>query len=98
MAAEVLISATWSITTGWPLAADLVADGGLDLQLAARLQAERDIVAHGAGDPAVLGHARHRGEAHAGDAAHDIEHGRNHIDPRNRSNVPLQIDHMRGLP
>ena len=77
-------------------AADLVADGRFDLQFAARLQTERDIVAHGTRDPPVLGHARHRGKAHAGDPAHHIEHGRNNVDPRNRSNVPLQIDHMRG--
>ena len=60
---------------GLPARADLVADGGLDLELAARLEAERDVVADAAGNPAVLGDTRDRGEPHAGHAAHDIQDG-----------------------
>ena len=71
--------------------ADLVADGGLDLQLAAGLQAEIDLVAHLAGDPAVLGDPRHGGEAHAGGAAHDLEDGRHRIDAPDRGDVLVQI-------
>ena len=65
--------------------ADLVADRGFDLELAARLQAEGDLVAHRAGDPAVLGDPRDGGEAHAGGAADDFEDGRHRVDRRDRA-------------
>ena len=54
------------------VAADLVADGGLDLQLAAGRQPEIDGVENAAGDPTILTYPRHGGEAHAGRAAHDL--------------------------
>jgi hypothetical protein len=74
-----------------PAAADLVADRGRDLQLAAWLQAELDIVAHGAGDPAVLGHARHSGETHPCRAAHDVEDHRHGVDPRDRGQIRVDV-------
>lgn len=42
----------------FPALPDFAADGGLDLQLVAWLQAERQIVSRGAGDPSVFGDAR----------------------------------------
>ena len=62
-----------------------------DFELAARLEAEGDLVVHGAGNPAVLGDARHRGEAHARRAAHDIEDLRHHIDLGDRGQVVRDI-------
>ena len=79
------------MTTASPRCADLVADGGLDLELAAGLQAEVDLVAHRAGDPAVLGDARDRGKAHAGGAADDVEDGRNRVDAADRVDVVLEV-------
>jgi hypothetical protein len=52
---------------------DLGAKRGLDLQFAARLQAESKPVAHCTGNPSVLRDSRDCGEAHSGDAAHDLE-------------------------
>ncbi len=76
--------------TGLAAFADLVADRRLDLQLAARRQPESDIVAHAAGDPAILGDTRHRGEAHAGGAADDVEDRRHRIDPPDRCDIELE--------
>ena len=96
--AKILIRADVVDCHRQPGATDFVADGRFDLEFATRLQSERDIVTHGTRDPPVFGHTRNGREAHACDPAHHIEHGRNHVDPRNRSNVSLQIDHMRGPP
>ena len=52
---------------------DLAADRGRDLELAARLQAEVDLVAHGARDPPRVGDSCDGCEAHAGGAAHDFQ-------------------------
>ena len=52
------------------------ADGRVEFQLAAGLEAEADLVAHLAGNPAVRSDARHGGETHAGRAAGDIENRR----------------------
>jgi hypothetical protein len=65
--------------------ANLVADRGFDLELAARLQAEGDLVAHRAGDPAVLGDPGDGGKAHAGGAADDLEDGGHRVDRRDRA-------------
>jgi hypothetical protein len=51
------------------------------------LQAEGDVVLDRAGDPAVLGDARHRGEAHAGGAADHVQDFRRHVDPGDRRHV-----------
>jgi hypothetical protein len=60
--------------------ADLITDGGLHLELAVWLEAERDVVLHRAGDPAILGDACNRREAHARRTAHDIEDERHDVD------------------
>ena len=67
----------------------LVADGRLDLELAARLEAERDVVLDRAGDPAILGDPRHGGEAHARGAAHHVEDRRHHVEATDGGDVPL---------
>jgi hypothetical protein len=56
-------------------------------QFAADAQAERDLVADGAGDPAILGDASDRGEAHAGGSARDLENFRNDVQAANRGHV-----------
>jgi hypothetical protein len=76
---------------GFMAGADLVADGGFDLQLAAWSQAEIDVVEHAADDPAIFGNASDRRKAHAGGTADDIENGRNGIDTRDDVNVVLEI-------
>ena len=58
---------------GVTLGADLVAKGGLDLQLAADADAESDLVANGAGGPFGFRHAGDGGEAHARDPATDFK-------------------------
>ena len=77
--------------TGFAAVADLVADGGLDLQLAARLQPEFDLVAHRAGDPAILGDARDRGEAHAGGAADHLQDRGHGVESCDRRDFSLGI-------
>ncbi len=69
----------------------LVADGGLDLELAAGLQAEPDFVVHRAADPPLFGDARDRGEPHAGDPADDIQDGRDGIDGADGIDVRPEI-------
>ncbi len=62
---------------------DLVADGRLEAQLTARLEAEGDVILDGAGDPAVIGDARDGSEPHSGGLAHHVEdrgHGRDALD------------------
>ena len=58
---------------------DLVADRGLDLQLVPGLQPEVDQIERAAGNPAVFGHARHGGKAHAGGAADYVQNGGNRV-------------------
>ena len=93
MAAEDWSAATWSMTTAWPLSRISSQIVVLDLELAAGQQAEVDLVADGAGDPAVLGHSGDRGEAHARCAADDFQDGRHHVDARDRLDVFLQVPH-----
>jgi hypothetical protein len=76
---------------GLAAGANLVADGGLDLQLAAGPQAELDVVPHRTADPSVFGNARHRRKAHPGRAADDVEDDGNRIDPGDRVDVGLEV-------
>ena len=79
------------MTTASPAGPDLVADRGLDLQFAAGLEPEADVVEHAAGDPAVLGDAGDGRKAHAGRAADDVENRRHGIDPAHRIDVSLEV-------
>ena len=72
-------------------AADLVADGGLQQQLAARHQVKADIVPGGAADPAIVGDTRHRGKAHAGGAADHFQNGGNRRNGGDGVEVSLEI-------
>ena len=74
-----------------PAVSDLAADGGFHLQLSAGLQAEGDLVANRAGNPTIVGHARDRGESHAGRAADHFQDRRNHIDRGDRRDVGCRI-------
>ncbi len=69
------------------MAANLVAERGLEHQFAANAQAERDLVADGAGDPAIIGDASDGGEAHAGGPARDLEDLRNDVQAADRGHV-----------
>ena len=69
----------------------LVADRGLDLELAAGLQPERDLVVDGKAHPALRRDARDRREAHAGDAAHDVEDRRNRRNRLDRVDIRAEI-------
>ncbi len=90
MAAKVVVLGDVVDDDGVAAGADRVADRRLDLQLAARLQAESDLVAHGAGDPAVLGDPRDGGETHARRAAANLENGRHRIDAPDQRDIVLQ--------
>ena len=59
--------------------ANLVADRFLDLEFAARLQPELDLVEHLARYPAILRYPRDSGEAHVGHRAHFGEHAADHV-------------------
>ena len=59
---------------------DLVAKRGLDLQFAAGLQSEVDIVADAARDPTVFGHARNRSKTHPRRSAHNAKNRRDRLD------------------
>ena len=50
------------------------AERGVDVELAARLQPELDVVLYGAGRPAAFGHARDGGEPQARVPADDAQH------------------------
>ncbi len=70
---------------------DLVADGGFNFQLAAGDQPESDLVAHAAGDPAVLGDPGDRREAHAGAAADHFQDCGNRTDAGDRVQIGLIV-------
>ncbi len=61
--------------------ADLVADCGLNLELAARLETEFNFIADRARNPAILGHSCYCGEALAGHVAYHLEDCRDLADP-----------------
>ena len=70
--------------------ANLVAERGLDLKLAAGLQAEIDLVTHRARDPVILGNPGDRREPHAGGPADHFQDGRNHVDPGDRRQIVVE--------
>jgi hypothetical protein len=69
----------------------LVADRGLDLQFAAGLQAEIDIVAHRAANPTLVGDAGDRSEPHPGGTAHDFQNARHGVDTLHGGDVIREI-------
>jgi hypothetical protein len=71
--------------------ADLVADRGLDLQLAAGLEAELNVVTDGAGDPPILGDPGYGGKAHPRNAAHDFKDGGHSIDAIDSGNIRFEV-------
>src|SRR5690606_27288600 len=70
--------------------ADLVADGGGHHQLAAGLEAELNLVADRAGDPALRRHPCDGGESHAGGAADDFQDLRQGVDTADTGHVGFQ--------
>ena len=98
MAAEILILGDMVDDHVLAALAHLVADGRLHLELAARLEAEGDLVAHGAGDPAILGDARNGGKTHSGRAANDLQDAGHRVDALDSGDVRRQICRHPGLP
>ena len=76
---------------------DFVANRALDLEFPARLQSEIDVVAHAAGDPAILGDPGDRGEAHPGRATHDVEDRRDRLDGADSGNILCERFAHRGV-
>ncbi len=77
---------------------DLVAEGGLDLELAACFQSKVDVIAHAARDPSILGDARDRSETHARRATDDVEDRRNRLHAADGGNVLLErLAHAHGV-
>lgn len=74
-----------------PAFANLVADGGFDLEFAAGLEAKIDFVIDREADPSVLRYPGDGGESHAGDAAHDVQDYRNRFDVLDRGEIRAKI-------
>src|SRR5581483_2428163 len=77
---------------GLPVLADLVADGGFDLQLAAFLEAEADLVANRTAHPLARGDAGDGDEAHPGHAADHVQDFRDGANLLDRVDFRLDID------
>ena len=71
--------------------AHLMADRGVDLELAAGLEPERDLVVDGEANPALRRDARDRSEPHAGDAAHHVQDRRNRRNRLHRVDIRAEI-------
>ena len=80
------------MTTVCPMLADLVADGGFDLQLAAFPEAEVDAVADRAAHPLARRDARDGDKAHAGHATDHIQDFRDGPNLLNGVDFRLDID------
>ena len=78
-----------------PLPPDRVAQGGLERQFLAGLEAKVDLVAHRAGRPAAVGHAGDGGEAHARHAAHDAQDVGDRLDAGDQDDIG--IDRRRSI-
>src|SRR5471032_1299577 len=70
---------------------DLMADGGFDLEFPAGHKAKRDLVAHRATNPAVLGDACGGGEAHASGTAYHFKNARHRCDPLHGSDIRVEL-------
>jgi hypothetical protein len=91
MAAEGFVLGHVVDDDGLPGLADLVADRSLDLQLAAGLKSELNIVTDGACDPAILGHPGNGGKPHPGTAAHDFKDGRHGVNAIDSGDIRFEI-------
>jgi len=67
--------------------ANLVANGGGQVQLASDAEAESQAVEYGAGGPGFVGHPRNGGKAQASHVADHLEHCGNGTDSANGGNV-----------
>ena len=70
---------------------DFIADRSPNLEFTARLEAERDVVAHVARDPAILGNAGDRSEAHPCCPTHDIEDRGDCLDAVDSGDILVEI-------
>ena len=73
MSAPLLVFRDVIDNDGFPALPDFMTDRCLDLQLAARLETEIDLVEYGAGDPPFFGYAGDRGEPHPGCSAYHFK-------------------------
>jgi hypothetical protein len=74
-----------------PSLPDLMADGGLKLQLAPGPEAELNVIPHRTGDPAVLGHPGNGRKAHPGGAADNLQDGRHGLDAVDGGKIRLKV-------
>ena len=70
---------------------NLVTDRGLDLEFAARLQTEMNVVENAASYPAILRDPGHGGKSHPGGPAHNIENSWNTVDVAYGIDVRLEF-------
>ena len=84
---------------------DLAAAARISLQMVVStcssppgIEAEVDFVAHGAGDPAILGDPRHRGEAHAGRAADHLQNLWDRLDSGDGGQIVSKVVQKAALP
>ncbi len=68
-------------------AANLVADGAAQLQLAAGFQTEIERVQDRTGRPGGFGYTRHGGETQPGGFGNDLQDGRHRADPTDRGHI-----------
>ena len=78
--------------------ADFMADRRLDLKLAAWLQPECDFVFDTTHNPAVFGHPRDGGKAHARRATYYVKDGRDRWNPRDRFDISVAVVHCLSPP
>jgi hypothetical protein len=75
-----------------PCLPDLMTDRGLELESAAGSEAEFDVGAHRACDPALLSHlGRHGRKAHAGSAAGNFQDSWHSLDTVNGAKIRLKV-------
>jgi hypothetical protein len=78
---------------GFTALPDFVADRGFDVQFAAGLQSEADLIEDGAANPALIGDPRDGCKAHSGRSAYDLENARHRDDTLNGSDIGCKIFH-----
>jgi hypothetical protein len=75
----------------FPRLPDLMTDRSLELQFAPGPEAELDVIAHRASDPATLGHPGYGRKAHSGGAADNFQDGRHGSDAVDSGEVCLKV-------
>ena len=90
MIAEMFVLSDVIDNDGSAAITNFVADRRLNVEFAARQEAEGNFVTNGASDPTIPRDSRNGREAHSGGAADDFQNGGNRVDPGNCGNVGRQ--------